>query len=92
MECARFEVQGRVQEVGYRVFVWRAAEKLKLRGWVRNRADRAVEVAAAGTGAALDQFERQLRQGPPAARVDSVARLPWAGEADGFSHFEILDD
>ena len=41
-------VSGRVQGVGFRWFVREAAIALDLAGWVRNRPDGSVEVAADG--------------------------------------------
>lgn len=95
MECARFEVQGRVQGVGYRMFVWRAAQKLQVRGWVKNRPDHAVEVTAAGTAAALTQLEIQLRLGPPGAWVEQVVRTaapPTPPLLDAHTRFDIVED
>ena len=44
-------VRGRVQGVGFRWFVREAARALGLAGWVRNRPDGSVEVAAEGDAA-----------------------------------------
>ncbi|HOF86502.1 MAG TPA: acylphosphatase [Armatimonadota bacterium] len=68
-------ITGRVQGVQYRAFVRRHAAALGLTGWVRNRADGSVEVVAEGDDALLAVLERLLRDGPPLARVDGVARL-----------------
>ena len=68
----RYLVTGRVQGVGFRYFVQRAAEHEQLRGWVRNLASGHVEALALGEADALDRFEQQMRQGPSSARVDSV--------------------
>ncbi len=65
-------VRGRVQGVGFRAFVWRAAADLGVRGWVRNVADGSVEVAAWGSEELLDRLESVLWRGPGWARVDSV--------------------
>ena len=63
-------VTGRVQGVGFRPFVNRLADQLKLQGWVRNRAG-LVEIWAQGAGVQLDLFERQLTAlAPPLARPD----------------------
>ena len=70
--ACRFEVFGRVQGVGFRFFVWRRAEALGLDGWVRNRADGAVEVLAAGEAEQLEQLRAQLAAGPRWSRVDRV--------------------
>jgi acylphosphatase len=69
----RFRVAGRVQGVGFRVFVLDAAEAEGLRGWVRNTLDGDVEGVAEGEREALDRFVRSLQRGPASARVDHVA-------------------
>ena len=68
-------VEGVVQGVGFRPFVWRLATELGLAGRVRNAAGR-VEIEAAGTSAALDAFARRLRtDAPPRARVERVTAV-----------------
>ena len=64
---------------------------MRMTGWVRNLPDRSVEVVCEGDEPALDRFEHVIRQGPPGARVDSVASQtlpPGLGEAG----FTIRDD
>jgi acylphosphatase len=68
----RYLVSGRVQGVGYRYFAARAARDLQLAGWVRNLSDGRVEAYAAGPAAKLENFEGQLRTGPPAAVVRAL--------------------
>jgi hydrogenase maturation protein HypF len=69
-------VEGVVQGVGFRPFVWRLATELGLVGRVRNAAGR-VEIEAAGSGGALDAFVRRLRSdAPPRARVERVSWVP----------------
>lgn len=86
LEARRFVIRGRVQGVGYRWFAQHAAQAEGLQGWVTNREDGAVEVAAEGDRAALRRFEQQLRHGPPAGRVDDVLVEPDvpSGRATGF--------
>ncbi len=72
MVARRYVVRGRVQGVGFRCFAEAAAGREGLRGHVVNRDDGGVEVLAEGDPAALARFEAALRQGPAAARVDSV--------------------
>ena len=74
MHANRFLVQGLVQGVGFRYFVYRSAERLGLSGCVRNLSDGCVEVVAAGPEDALRQLEDRLRQGPAHARVTEVLR------------------
>ena len=65
-------VRGRVQGVGFRWFVREEARRLNVAGWVRNRADGCVEVAAEGTNDSIDALRRALEEGPPGATVASV--------------------
>jgi len=65
-------VRGRVQGVGFRMFVVREAHRLGLAGYTRNLPDGTVEVLATGDAAKLDQLVLRLEQGPPGARVDAV--------------------
>jgi acylphosphatase len=68
----RYIISGRVQGVGFRFFTEAAAMREGIDGWVRNLPDGRVEVAAEGDAEAMDRFERAVRHGPPAARVDDV--------------------
>lgn len=68
----RYLVSGRVQGVGFRMFTVAAASREGLHGWVRNTPEGRVEIAAEGEREALERFERQVRHGPPAARVEAV--------------------
>ena len=72
VEAKRYLVRGRVQGVGFRWFVEREAHMLAVAGWVRNNHDGSVEVLAQGTREQLSGLHARLREGPPAARVDSV--------------------
>jgi len=65
-------VSGRVQRVGFRWFALEAAEREGITGWVRNTEDRRVEILAEGDAEAMERFERAIRRGPMAARVDDV--------------------
>ncbi len=65
-------VEGVVQGVGFRPFVWRLATELGLAGRVRNAAGR-VEIEATAPAAVLDEFARRLRtDAPPRARVERL--------------------
>lgn len=65
----RYFVSGQVQGVGYRNFAQRTARDLGVRGWARNLDDGRVEVLAIGTVRQLEDFEGELRVGPPYADV-----------------------
>ena len=65
----RLVVSGRVQGVAYRWSCLNEAERLGLRGWVRNLPDGRVEVVAEGTDRPLGKLLVWCREGPPLARV-----------------------
>ncbi len=68
----RFLIRGRVQGVGFRYFADSVAAREGLHGWVRNLPDGGVEARVEGDAEAVERFERAVRHGPPAARVDEV--------------------
>ncbi len=76
----RVIVEGMVQGVGYRHFVRRAALRLGVSGWVRNRDDGSVEALVAGPPAEVEMLLADMRRGPRGAMV---TRLTLAEPADG---------
>lgn len=70
--CRHFYVSGRVQGVNFRWSAYQEARRLGVTGWVRNLSDGRVEALACGEPHQLDVFADWLREGPPAARVESV--------------------
>lgn len=85
--CRYFLVAGRVQGVFFRAATEAKAAALGITGWVRNRADGAVELVACGSDGALDELEAWLWQGPAAARVESVQSEP--AEPQRFHGFRV---
>ena len=75
-------VRGQVQGVGFRVFVFHEARKLRLRGTVRNASDGAVDVIAAGPVEELNRLEERLRVGPDLAEVHSVEPVAHDGSPE----------
>lgn len=65
----QFLVSGRVQGVGFRRFVEREANKLALKGWVKNLFSGEVMGLAQGEKATLDQFLAKLKIGPELSKV-----------------------
>jgi acylphosphatase len=81
MLARRLVIRGIVQGVGFRHATCREAQRLRLRGWVRNCADGSVEAVALGEDVQLDALERWARRGPPAACVDSIEVAVLADDA-----------
>jgi acylphosphatase len=65
-------VHGRVQGVGFRYAVDRAARSRGVAGWIRNRPDGTVEAVFEGEREAVDSLVRLCREGPHGSEVDRV--------------------
>jgi acylphosphatase len=81
MASAHLLVSGRVQGVGFRWFVRVAGRKLQLSGWVKNRADGTVEIAAEGSEDRLAELRAQVSRGPDGAVVSEIVDLEPVAEA-----------
>jgi acylphosphatase len=68
----RVVVEGFVQGVGYRDFARRAALRLGVCGWVRNRADGTVEALVAGAPDDVEAMLGEMRRGPRGAVVTGL--------------------
>jgi hydrogenase maturation protein HypF len=83
----RVEIQGAVQGVGFRPFVYRLATGLKLNGWVINDTS-GVFVEVEGPKQALERFLQRLpAESPPLAIIQSI-EIAWLAPA-GYDRFEI---
>jgi len=69
---ARLGITGRVQGVGYRDWAMATAQRLGLKGWVRNRVDGSVEALVVGDDDAVGKMIEACRRGPTLAKVDAV--------------------
>jgi acylphosphatase len=82
----RIVVEGAVQGVGYREFTRRAALRLNVSGWVRNRPDGAVEALVRGSPGSVEALIAAMRQGPRFAAVERltvIERDELAGDDGG---------
>ncbi len=73
---AHVEVTGQVQGVGFREFIRTIAQRLGIAGWVRNRDDGTVELAAAGNPSQIETLLAAVRRGPAGGNVRAVCALP----------------
>ncbi len=85
----RWVISGRVQGVGFRWFVLRAAQRLGVTGWARNLWDGRVEVMGQGTLPMLHDFQKGLHEGPRLSRVEKVEKIEVTSEVSTFKSFEI---
>ena len=66
-------VSGCVQGVSYRYFVFDAAKRLNVTGWVRNLYDGRVEAELQGEETAVKALLAEMRKGSLASRVTDIA-------------------
>ena len=80
---AQLKIEGTVQGVGFRPFVFRAARELGLAGWIMNETD-GVLIEAEGTADAVDRLLDRLRTDcPPGANIERITlrSIPAVGDA-----------
>lgn len=87
VEALDIQVQGIVQGVGFRPFVYRMAKKYLINGWVLNAAD-GVRIHAEGESKLLDAFVIELSENAPAAAQVKEIELKEVPLED-FTSFEI---
>ncbi|MDR3356360.1 MAG: acylphosphatase [Spirochaetaceae bacterium] len=90
MDSAAFDaiVRGRVQHVGFRYYACSEAERLGVKGWIRNKPMGEVEVRAEGEPENLKKFLSWLHKGPPNGRVDSV-NISWREPCGTYRGFAV---
>ena len=84
--CIRCIVSGRVQGVWYRQSTLEMAERLDVKGWVKNLTNGNVELLACGDEINVEKLQSWLWQGRPNSQVSDVVCETIAFEKhDGFS-------
>ena len=81
-------VNGRVQNVAYRVYVQDAACDLEITGWVKNLPDGNVELVAQGMPDTLKDFVEYLHEGSLLSEVEAVA-VDWRTAKVLYDDFSI---
>ena len=86
VRAKHYLIRGRVQGVGYRYFAQEVAERLGVKGFVRNLHNGEVEVHAEADEGTLELFRQELERGPRMARVTEVVAggLPASGLYSSF--------
>jgi acylphosphatase len=90
LETWLVRVRGRVQGIGYRDACVHAARERGVTGWVRNRMDDSVEAVLQGGVAQLDDMCGWLREGMPAALIESLEVTGLAPPFPRYDGFERL--
>ena len=81
-------ISGRVQGVFFRAETQRAAERIGVRGWVRNQADGTVAAVFEGSKQDVDQAVEWCWQGSPMSKVTDVA-VQWETPTGQHDRFDI---
>lgn len=81
-------IEGRVQGVFFRQSTKDEADRLGVRGWVRNLEDGAVEAVLEGEPEAVEALVAWCHRGPPGARVLRVEKEVEQAP-DVFSEFRV---
>jgi acylphosphatase len=86
---AFIRVYGKVQGVGYRAFTQQVAERLGLKGYVKNLSDGSVEVYTEGPRNMVEAFIKELEKGPFLVVVEKV-EVRWDTSTGKYDTFIIL--
>ncbi len=87
---AEILVQGTVQAVGFRPFIYRTAEELGLSGTVKNLGDAGVEIEIEGSESSIQNFLEKIREeNPPLSRIRSIDVK--YSKPKGLETFQILE-
>ena len=89
MKSAHVFISGFVQGIGFRQFILRQAQDLRLTGWVRNVSDGRVEAVFQGEKDKVERVIALCRKGPFLAEVKSVD-VEWEQSAGNFETFEVV--
>ena len=81
-------ISGRVQGVFFRMETKRAADRLGVLGWVRNRRDGTVEAVFEGDQDRAEAVLEWCKEGPGHAQVSDV-KVEWQDYAGEFSGFDV---
>jgi acylphosphatase len=82
-------VDGHVQGVGFRYFVYDYAQSKALTGWVRNRHNGEVEILAEGSRSDLEDLLNHVHRGPSRSMVTDV-KFDWSSASNLYDKFSLL--
>jgi acylphosphatase len=88
MKAVKIKIYGLVQNVGFRFTAKKIADKLGIKGWVKNFEDGSVYIEAEGDKDKVEDFIEWCRRGPDSARVDEVM-IEKGEKIQDFEYFSI---
>ena len=81
-------ISGRVQGVFYRMETKRAADRIGVTGWVKNRPEGTVEAVFEGAKNQVEAVLKWCWDGPRLAKVDDID-VTWEPFAGEFTSFDV---
>lgn len=86
---AHIIIEGRVQGVFYRSNTKKMADKLGVKGWIRNLPDGRVEAVFEGEKEDIKKLLSWCWVGPPGAKVTNI-EVEWEDYVEEFKEFSII--
>ena len=65
-------ITGKVQGVGFRYWLYKAAVRNNISGWVKNKISGEVEALLIGDNIEIDNLIRLCEKGPPTSKVSKI--------------------
>ena len=82
-------ITGKVQGVGFRHWLYKAAVQKKINGWVKNNISGEVEALLIGNEMEINNLIKICKKGPPSSKVTKIEVQNYQKEHFGKS-FEII--
>lgn len=72
MKAVVGKITGKVQGVGFRMYIYRQADRLGLNGWVKNNPDGSVEFYSVGSEVELSYFLDLVKRGNDFSVIENI--------------------
>ncbi len=84
-------IKGKVQGVGFRYWLYKAAKQRNIDGWVKNKISGEVEAVLIGNDTEINNLLKLCEKGPPLSKVKKVIAQDYREEYINKS-FNIIDN
>lgn len=89
MKAINGNITGQVQGVGFRMYLYRQADRLGLTGWVRNNPDSSVQFQCEGSDVDISFFIDLAKRGNDFAMVETLEYVET--EVENLESFKVID-
>ena len=84
-------ISGKVQGVGFRYWLYKAAMQRKIDGWVKNKISGEVEALVIGNDVDINNLIALCKKGPPSSKVTKIKIQNYQNEYLK-KHFNIINN